>query len=237
MIGVPHGASVCQNIDACVYKWRYFWLKSSPLGSREISRDVHNPLVFPAIVKLRLAVSATMPIDQYRMLVASVMEASSRPDATGPEVFENFGHEHAHAVIEAMLRAAKSEICIYAKIVASDVFDRDLLRAFYDRNPSGEIRILVDEANVFLNADSALYGLQDIVSDRFSVRVSPVAIAHMAIVDRQYARLEASQSERKAVVCFGNKSLCEEALQLFKELWDSARPIPMSGQAIGLIEG
>lgn len=169
--------------------------------------------------------SPSMTMDDYRKLIADVMASSLRADATGPQVFENFGPDHARAVVEAMIRAAKESVCIYAEKVSRDVYDPDLFMTFLARNPTGKVRILVERDNVFSDSESALNGQQALVSERFEVRLTPQHTDHLAVIDGIYARVEESQSDRKALVSFGKNALCESALGLFNSLWEAAAPL------------
>jgi hypothetical protein len=170
-------------------------------------------------------VTVVASMDDYRKLIADVMATAIRPDATGPQVFENFGPDHARAVIEAMLRAAKQSISIYAEKISTDVYDAELLSAFVSRNPNGKVRIIVDTPDVFTDSNSALCGLQGLLSPTFEVRLTTQHTDHLAVVDEQYTRLEQSQLNRKAIVSFGKNTISAQALNLFNILWGAATPI------------
>jgi hypothetical protein len=164
-------------------------------------------------------------MDDYKKLIADVMAAAGRGDAAGPQVFENFGPGHARAVVEAMIRVAKNTICVYSKRLSADVYDAELLATFASRHPQGTIKLLVEDSDVFADPESALYGMSNLVSDKFEVRVVQNHGQHLAVVDGQYARLEQSQETRKAIVSFGNNSLCESAQEFFDLFWSFAAPI------------
>jgi hypothetical protein len=170
-------------------------------------------------------------MDEYRKLIADVMAAAVKGAAAGPQVFDNLGPSHARAVIEAMLLAAREVVCIYAECLSTDVYDMDLIESFMSRNPGKPVKILVERGDVFTNRHSALFGRQQLLSPSFEVRVAGEKSSHIAIVDGQYARIEESQDERKALVSFGKNALCQRAQETFDLLWQIAQPIGGAEQA------
>jgi hypothetical protein len=179
-----------------------------------------------------MPVTTAKTMDDYRKLIADVMAAAVRPDSTGPQVFENFGPGHAKAVIEAMLRIATKTVCIYAEKLSSDVYDAELLTGFLTRNPNGIVRILVDNDSVFSDQGSALFGLGSVLAPNFQVRLTNAQTGHVSVVDGRYARIEESQTDRKALVSFGNNSLCAGAQQLFDVLWSGGTPLTIGAPPI-----
>jgi hypothetical protein len=161
-------------------------------------------------------------MDDFRILVAEVMASAMQPDSRGPRVFDNFGTEHAQIVIEAMLRAARREICIYAECVNKIVYDGNMLREFLAKNVDGTIRVLVERPNIFEDPDSALFGMKDLQGPHFQVRQTKFKSNHLAIVDGMLVRVENSQPERSAIIGFLAPDLLVNAQHLFDRLWDAA---------------
>src|SRR6185312_10253659 len=159
-----------------------------------------------------------MDLDEYKALVAKVLRDSISPtSAKSPiSVFENLGTQHASVVIEAMLRSAQTSILINSEKLNRAASLPELLQAFPLRAPQGTVRIIVERRDVFTDPESALCGVQGLVTpDKFEVKLAKGPSQHFLVVDTSLVRMETDHKAMKAMVSFGASALAVHATNLF----------------------
>jgi len=163
-------------------------------------------------------------LQRYRALVTEMFEM----DSTEP--FSNGQPSHAAIIFAEMLRRAKSQVLIFCKELAEDVFDKErdiipALKSALERNV--DVAIIVQEkptSEQFLEfakryrEDRELPGEVSVIGCDDSLKAIRDIPLNFAVMDRKAIRAEFDKGKIEAVACANNPVAAKTLIGNFRKI-------------------
>jgi restriction system protein len=158
----------------------------------------------------------TDPVDDYRSFVQQFASTGSG----GP--FTSSRSEHVAIVISQLFLTATKEVLILTNSLNPHIFaDKEVVdaaKAFLQRNPQGNIRIISEEPI------QSNHPLLHALGHGAQCRIVPAELRklmtfHFVVTDGQSFRLETDSRKPEAIVQFGNKEMGERMRQTFDTIF------------------
>lgn len=147
--------------------------------------------------------SKTIPssLDKYRELVREMIQQND------PDLLSNISTAHAKIIVQELIRSAQSHVRIVCSRFAEDVWDdKDTLDAI-DETCAGltpKVIFKVATKTGFPEATKCVTKLKNYGCEFFN---APEDIPDFCVVDGERFRVETDMENRKAQVCFYDKTL------------------------------